>query len=168
LWIFIPFVILEIIFYLWGVYKDILDRWCKGLKKERVTLRLTTTRHIDIGARGAVSRVYAHIYTAIYRTANHPYTRVSDPGSPRITGSQGHGVTRATEPQSHRVTETQGHRITKYPSIQESWGHRVTRATLSYGYWVIGSLGHWVTGLSVTRVYLHGSGLHDYPGSRVT
>jgi len=47
-----------------------------------------TTRHIDIGARGAVSRVYAHIYTAIYRTANHPYTRVF--GS-RV--SKGHGVT---------------------------------------------------------------------------
>jgi hypothetical protein len=108
-------------------------------------MSFTDPPYIDIGARGAVSRVYAHIYTAIYRTANHPYTKVSDPGSPRITGSQGHRVTKATEPQSHRATETQGHRVTKYPSIQESWGHRVTRATLSHGHWV--TLGHWVTGL---------------------
>jgi hypothetical protein len=72
-----------------------------------------TTCHIDIGARGAVSRVYAHIYTAIRRTANHPYTKVSDPGSPRITGSQGHRVTKATEPQSHGDARLQGHQVSK-------------------------------------------------------
>jgi hypothetical protein len=116
-------------------------------------MSFTDPPYIDIGARGAVSRVYAHIYTAIYRTANHPYTKVSDPGSPRITGSQGHRVTKATEPQSHRVTETQGYRVT---SIQVAKNHGVTGhpSHISHGHWVIESLGHWVIGLSITRVYL--------------
>jgi hypothetical protein len=35
-----------------------------------------TPRRIDTGARGAVLPYYAHIYTAIRRTARHPYTRV--------------------------------------------------------------------------------------------
>jgi hypothetical protein len=134
------------------IYKDILDRWCKGLKKERFTLRhgvlATDPPYIDIGARGAVSRVYAHIYTAIYRTANHPYTKVSDPGSPRITGSQGHRVTKATEPQNHR--DAQSHRITqgyRVPSIQVAKNHGVTGSPEPHYHMVTGSLSHWVTGL---------------------
>jgi hypothetical protein len=139
-------------------------------------MSFTDPPYIDIGARGAVSRVYAHIYTAIYRTANHPYTKVSDPGSPRITGSQGHRVTRATEPQSHRVTETQGHRVTKYPSIQESRGHRVTGHIITgspepHYHMVTGSLGYWViyhTRLSPWLRSPGSPGSQGYPGSRVT
>jgi hypothetical protein len=131
-------------------------------------MSFTDPPYIDIGARGAVSRVYAHIYTAIYRTANHPYTKVSDPGSPRITGSQGHRVTKATEPQNHRATESRRRKVTGSPSIQVAKNHGVTGSPEPHYHMVTGSLSHWVTGLSVTRVYLHGSGLHDYPGSRVT
>jgi hypothetical protein len=89
---------------------------------------------------------------AIRRTANHPYTRVSDPGSPRITGSQGYRVTKATEPQSHRVTESRRRKVTgspniqvsKYPRIMGSQGHPSHIITWSLGHWVTGSLGHWV------------------------
>ena len=93
-----------------------------------------TTLYIDIGARGAVSRVYAHIYTAIYRTANHPYTRVSDLGSPRVTGSQGNQVSkypRITGPRGHGVTETQGHRVTGLP---EPHYHRVTGLSITHAF----------------------------------
>jgi hypothetical protein len=138
-----------------------LGRWCKDFKKERVTLMPIPCHHapyIDIGARGPILRVYAHIYTAIRRTANHPYTRVSDPGSPRITGSQGHGVTRATEPQ--RATESRRRKVTgspniqvsKYPRIMGSQGHPSHIIIWSLGHWVTGSMG--ITGLSITRVYL--------------
>jgi hypothetical protein len=102
-----------------------------------------TTLYIDIGARGAVSRVYAHIYTAIYRTANHPYTRVSDLGSPRVTGSQGNQVSkypRITGSQGHGVTETQGHRVTGL------WGHGVTGLPDSHY--------HRVTGSSITHAFI--------------
>ena len=78
--------------------------------------------------------MYAHIYMAIRRTANHPYTKVSDPGSPRVTGSQGHG---SPEPQSHKATDPQSH------GDARSQGHGVT---LSHYHMVTWSLGHWVTG----------------------
>jgi hypothetical protein len=131
-------------------------------------MSFTDPPYIDIGARGAVSRVYAHIYTAIYRTANHPYTKVSDPGSPRITGSQGHRVTKATEPQNHRATESRRRKVTGSPSIQVAKNHGVTGSPEPHYHMVTGSLSHWVTGLSITRVYLHGSGLQGLQGHRVT
>jgi hypothetical protein len=92
---------------------------------------LATTRHIDIGARGAVSRMYAHIYMAIRRTANHPYTRVSDPGSPRVTGSRGH--------QSHRATESRRRKVTGSPSIQVAKNHGVTGSPEPHYHMVTGS-----------------------------
>jgi hypothetical protein len=110
-------------------------------------MSFTDPPYIDIGARGAVSRVYAHIYTAIYRTANHPYTKVSDPGSPRITGSQGHRVTKATEPQNHRATESRRRKVTGSPSIQVAKNHGVTGSPEPHYHMVTGSLSHWVTGL---------------------
>jgi hypothetical protein len=140
-------------------------------------MSFTDPPYIDIGARGAVSRVYAHIYTAIYRTANHPYTKVSDPGSPRITGSQGHRVTKATEPQNHRATESRRRKVTGSPSIQVAKNHGVTGSPEPHYHMVTGSLSHWVTGLWVichTRLspWLRSPGSpgsQGYPGcSRVT
>jgi hypothetical protein len=108
-----------------------------------------TTLYIDTSARGPVSRVYAHIYTAIYRTANHPYTRVSDLGSPRVTGSQGNQVSKYPRITGSRVTGSRRRKVT---------GSRVTRATLSQGHWIIYH----------ARIYLHGSDLQGLHGHRVT
>ena len=145
-----------------------MGRWCKGFKEFvfGCNARSLPLRHILTPARVGQYHGCMHIYIWPYTvppTTLIPRSRISG-----LQGSQGYRVTGSPKPQSHRVTETQGYRVSKYPSSQESWGHRVTRATLSHGHWVTGSLGHWVTGLSITRVYLHGSGLQGHPGSRVT
>ena len=128
---------------------------CKGFKKERVTLRHGSRHHVSYWHRRAWGRITC-VRTYIYR--HIPYrqpplyqglgSRVSK--GHRVTGSQGYQIHRSTDPQSHGDARSRRRKVTG------SRGHIIT--------W---SLSHWVTGLSITRVYLHDSGLQGLQGHRV-
>jgi hypothetical protein len=101
-----------------------------------------------------------YIPTPVRGTARHPYTRVSDPGSPRITGIPGHGSPWVTGSPWSRVLL--GHRVTGLSGLLPafspwsgspwspwSWvtGHHGLPSPESQGHRVIGSRVTMVTGL---------------------